>query len=209
MAAPAPAADHTMEMMMMQQNQQMMMQQQQMAQERADRAAAQERADRAAAQERADRAERQDRMAQQGGGGGGGGMMAPQPQSTVVVMGGGAQPNVKYCGIVTHIISWFFPCICCCPIDERRADEEVYIGIKTIICCLLLCARTPAPNKRVALLVFAPVPNKRVALLVFADRRSLCAVTRGCSASRSTCGRGPRSSPKSSSLAAESRSSRS
>ena len=138
MAAPAPAADHTMEMMMMQQNQQMMMQQQQMAQERADRAAAQERADRAAAQERADRAERQDRMAQQGGGGG---MMAPaQPQSTVVVMGGGAQPNVKYCGIVTHIISWFFPCICCCPIDERRADEEVYIGIKTIICCLLLCA---------------------------------------------------------------------
>ena len=69
--------------------------------------------------------------------------MAPQPQSTVVVMGGGNQPNVKYCGIVTHIISWFFPCICCCPIDEHRADEEVYIGIKTIICCLLLCARTP------------------------------------------------------------------
>ena len=124
-----------MEMMMMQQNQQMMMQQQ---------AAAQERADRQAAQERADRAERQDRMAQQGGGGGQ--MMAPQPQSTVVVMGGGAQPNVKYCGIVTHIISWFFPCICCCPIDERRADEEVYIGIKTIICCLLLCARTPVPK---------------------------------------------------------------
>ena len=70
-------------------------------------------------------------------------MMAPQPQSTVVVMGGGNQPNVKYCGIVTHIISWFFPCICCCPIDEHRADEEVYIGIKTIICCLLLCVRTP------------------------------------------------------------------
>ena len=127
---------------MMQQNQQMMMQQQQMAQERADRQAAQERADRAAAQERADRAERQDRLAQQGGGGGGQ-MMAPQPQSTVVVMGGGNQPNVKYCGIVTHIISWFFPCICCCPIDEHRADEEVYIGIKTIICCLLLCVRTP------------------------------------------------------------------
>ena len=125
---------------MMQQNQQMMMQQQQMAQERADRQAAQERADRAAAQERADRAERQDRLVQ---GGGGGGQMAPQPQSTVVVMGGGNQPNVKYCGIVTHIISWFFPCICCCPIDEHRADEEVYIGIKTIICCLLLCARTP------------------------------------------------------------------
>ena len=142
MAAPAPAADHTMEMMMMQQNQQMMMQQQQAAQERADRAAAQERADRQAAQERADRAERQDRMAQQGGGMQGG-MMAPQPQSTVVVMGGGNQPNVKYCGIVTHIISWFFPCICCCPIDEHRADEEVYIGVKTIICCLLLCARTP------------------------------------------------------------------
>ena len=194
MAAPAPAADHTMEMMMMQQNQQMMMQQQQAAQERADRAAAQERADRQAAQERADRAERQDRMAQQGGGGGG--MMAPQPQSTVVVMGGGNQPNVKYCGIVTHIISWFFPCICCCPIDERRADEEVYIGIKTIICCLLLCARTP-------------VPNKRVALLVFADRRSLCAVTRGCSASRSTCGRGRRCSRRSSSPAAGCRSSRS
>ena len=186
MAAPAPAADHTMEMMMMQQNQQMMMQQQ---------AAAQERADRQAAQERADRAERQDRMAQQGGGMQGG-MMAPQPQSTVVVMGGGAQPNVKYCGIVTHIISWFFPCICCCPIDERRADEEVYIGIKTIICCLLLCARTP-------------VPNKRVALLVFADRRSLCAVTRGCSASRSTCGRGRRCSRRSSSPAAGCRSSRS
>ena len=142
MAAPAPAADHTMEMMMMQQNQQMMMQQQAAAQERADRQAAQERADRQAAQERADRAERQDRMAQQGGGGGQ--MMAPQQQqSTVVVMGGGNQPNVKYCGIVTHIISWFFPCICCCPIDEHRADEEVYIGIKTIICCLLLYARTP------------------------------------------------------------------
>ena len=146
MATPAPAApaaggDHTMEMMMMQQNQQMMMMQQQQAQERADRQAAQERADRAAAQERADRAERQDRLAQQGGGGGQ--MMAPQPQSTVVVMGGGNQPNVKYCGIVTHIISWFFPCICCCPIDEHRADEEVYIGIKTIICCLLLCVRTP------------------------------------------------------------------
>ena len=147
MAAPAPAADHTMEMMMMQQNQQMMMMQQQQAQERADRQAAQERQDRQAAQERADRAERQDRMAQQGGGGGQ--MMAPQQQqSTVVVMGGGNQPNVKYCGIVTHIISWFFPCICCCPIDERRADEEVYIGIKTIICCLLLCARTPLYEQR-------------------------------------------------------------
>lgn len=206
MAAPAPAADHTMEMMMMQQNQQMMMQQQQAAQERADRAAAQERADRQAAQERqdrqaaqerADRAERQDRMAQQGGGGMQGGMMAPQPQSTVVVMGGGAQPNVKYCGIVTHIISWFFPCICCCPIDEHRADEEVYIGIKTIICCLLLCARTP------------PFCTNAM-LRTPADRACpLSAVTRGCSASRSTCGRGPRSSPKSSSLAAESRSSRS
>ena len=195
MAAPAPAADHTMEMMMMQQNQQMMMQQQAAAQERADRQAAQERQDRQAAQERADRAERQDRMAQQGGGGGG--MMAPQQQqSTVVVMGGGNQPNVKYCGIVTHIISWFFPCICCCPIDEHRADEEVYIGIKTIICCLLLCARTP-------------VPNKRVVLLVFADRGSLCAVTRGCSASRSTCGRGRRCSRRSSSPAAACRSSRS
>ena len=181
---------------MMQQNQQMMMMQQQQAQERADRQAAQERADRQAAQERADRAERQDRMAQQGGGGGQ--MMAPQPQSTVVVMGGGAQPNVKYCGIVTHIISWFFPCICCCPIDEHRADEEVYIGIKTIICCLLLYART------------SPFRQSRVSLLVSADRaRLLPAVTRGCSASRSTCGRGPRSSPKSSSLAAESRSSRS
>ena len=196
MAAPAPAADHSMEMMMMQQNQQMMMMQQQQAQERADRQAAQERQDRQAAQERADRAERQDRMAQQGGGMQGG-MMAPQPQSTVVVMGGGAQPNVKYCGIVTHIISWFFPCICCCPIDEHRADEEVYIGIKTIICCLLLCARTP-PFCTNAML---RTPADRACLL--------SAVTRGCSASRSTCGRGPRSSPKSSSLAAESRSSRS
>ena len=141
MAAPAPAADHTMEMMMMQQNQQMMMQQQAAAQERADRQAAQERQDRQAAQERADRAERQDRMAQSGGGGGQ--MMAPQPQSTVVVMGGGNQPNVKYCGIVTHIISWFFPCICCCPIDERRADEEVYIGILTMTFYFVGCARTP------------------------------------------------------------------
>ena len=179
----------------MQQNQQMMMQQQAAAQERADRQAAQERQDRQAAQERADRAERQDRMAQQGGGGGG--MMAPQPQSTVVVMGGGAQPNVKYCGIVTHIISWFFPCICCCPIDEHRADEEVYIGIKTIICCLLLCARTP------------PFCTNAM-LRTPADRACpLSAVTRGCSASRSTCGRGRRCSRRSSSPAAGCRSSRS
>jgi len=185
-----------MEMMMMQQNQQMMMQQQAAAQERADRQAAQERADRQAAQERADRAERQDRMAQQGGGGGQ--MMAPQqPQSTVVVMGGGNQPNVKYCGIVTHIISWFFPCICCCPTDEHRADEEVYIGIKTIICCLLLCARTP------------PFCTNAM-LRTPADRaRPLSAVTRGCSASRSTCGRGRRCSRRSSSPAAGCRSSRS
>ena len=108
------------------------------------------------------------------------------------------QPNVKYCGIVTHIISWFFPCICCCPIDEHRADEEVYIGIKTIICCLLLYARTP------------PFRQSHVSLLVSADRACLLsAVTRGCSASRSTCGRGRRCSRRSSSPAAACRSSRS
>ena len=65
--------------------------------------------------------------------------------TTVVVAGGGAG-QVKYCGIVTHIISFFFPCICCCPIDEHRSDEEAYIGVKTIICCLLLQAQTPSLN---------------------------------------------------------------
>ena len=61
--------------------------------------------------------------------GGGGG-------ATTTVVVAGSVANVKYCGIKTHVIAWFFPCIACCPIDERRADEEVYIGIQTWLWCL-------------------------------------------------------------------------
>ena len=85
-------------------------------------------------------------MAQSGGGGGQ--MMAPQPQSTVVVMGGGNQPNVKYCGIVTHIISWFFPCICCCPIDRRPKQHNNYIEM----------AAPPAPHAMHQPAVAVPAP---------------------------------------------------
>ena len=70
--------------------------------------------------------------------GGGGGT------TTVVVAGSVA--NVKYCGIKTHVIAWFFPCIACCPIDELAGphedpmadDEKVLYAVKDGVAWLTL-----------------------------------------------------------------------
>ena len=76
----------------------------------------------------------------------------------------------RYCGVATHLIGLFIPCMCFCPVDDMPAGYEAYHGPITWICCLCTgwwpglicpCDKRPLPQQQ-TIVINTGVPQVQV-----------------------------------------------